>query len=582
MKPCPVRSCFGVVLLLLSIGSLGAREPASLPPAMRLVPKQANLVLTIEQPQKAVELVLDLVNRPGLRGLRQVREALDSTNARRFRQLVRYFERELGQPWPQLLEQLTGEGIVVAAKVGEEPPPALMIIHGSNEELTHRFSEVLFSIIEQELARQESEEALERVRHKGVEVLRIGDEFFAATLGPALAISNSEKGIRAAIRLHQHGPRASILDRPEVQEAVAMLPERRLAWFWFDLDVLRAQQDFANLLELPSSFPPFHMLFGGLLDAIADAPYVTAAVCDEGSGPRLTIRLPQPRSDIGPIARAHAVPPDEHGIAPLLQPPGTLLSSSFYLDWHTFWREREHLFPRDQLQEVEKAEKASGAFLLGNRVGAILEYVGPRQRIVVTEPQPSPYRTRPQSPIPAFALVVEARDADALAKAVERPVRSLGFFVSFNVKMKLVEEDVAGCKLIGYEFVENDRNRSIENGLLFNFTPCFVRVGDQFIFSSDRTLAKKLVPLLQKETKAAPATVAMQTRLSWAGVSRLLRRQRDQLVTQQMLANGSTVQEAEQQVNRLLRLLQQLGGVEHSIRHEPDYYAWDLHLRWSR
>ena len=60
---------------------------------------------------------LDVVQ--GLLETAGVRDFYDSTNYRRLQQLIAYAEKSLGRDRNELLDGLTGDGIVVAAKLGK-------------------------------------------------------------------------------------------------------------------------------------------------------------------------------------------------------------------------------------------------------------------------------------------------------------------------------------------------------------------------------------------------------------------------------------------------------------------------------
>ena len=100
------------------------------PTPLRLMPDQADLLIQSAQPRRLVETLTagDLLKQ--LQQLAPVRELFDSTNARRFTQLVTYFEKEMGLPWPQLLDRLAGRGIVAGVQFDPSPAPVLLVIEG--------------------------------------------------------------------------------------------------------------------------------------------------------------------------------------------------------------------------------------------------------------------------------------------------------------------------------------------------------------------------------------------------------------------------------------------------------------------
>src|SRR5262245_7965612 len=100
-------------LLLAATGRADDKSP------LRLIPQEANLVVRIEHPRQLVEGVLQLDAVQQARQLPFVREQLESPLFQRFLQLVAYYEKDLGQPWPELLDKLAGGGVTLATKAGE-------------------------------------------------------------------------------------------------------------------------------------------------------------------------------------------------------------------------------------------------------------------------------------------------------------------------------------------------------------------------------------------------------------------------------------------------------------------------------
>src|SRR5262245_2878094 len=113
-----------LAILFLAIGcSLqisGARAEAP-PDPLRLIPEQADLFIKFEKPRQLVDSLLNLEFVKQLQTLEAFQELYDSTNARRLYQLIAYFEKELGGRWPDVLDRLAGGGIVIAAKLGDNP-----------------------------------------------------------------------------------------------------------------------------------------------------------------------------------------------------------------------------------------------------------------------------------------------------------------------------------------------------------------------------------------------------------------------------------------------------------------------------
>ena len=87
-------------LLLVAATASAADNP------LRLVPKEADFALCVESPRQLIDRVGGLEPLQALAKFSAVRESLESTNTRRARQFLAHYEKELGMPWPELLDKL--------------------------------------------------------------------------------------------------------------------------------------------------------------------------------------------------------------------------------------------------------------------------------------------------------------------------------------------------------------------------------------------------------------------------------------------------------------------------------------------
>src|SRR5439155_8459556 len=129
-------------LLVFAAGcllALVAPVRADTPDPLRLVPDAADFFVKIEQPSKVIDIPFSNPLFKQLQTLEAVREFYESTNYRRAQQMLAYFERCLGANRLELIDRLAGGGAVVAAKLGPNPAPTLLVIQGKDEKLTQRF-----------------------------------------------------------------------------------------------------------------------------------------------------------------------------------------------------------------------------------------------------------------------------------------------------------------------------------------------------------------------------------------------------------------------------------------------------------
>ena len=570
------------IALLVSSSPIRAQEAAN---PLRLLPDNTVFMLKVEQPRKLIDLGLNLASMKELQGFSNYREFLNSTNFRRFQQFVAYFEKQMGYPWPELVDQLAGNGAVLAvfdAFQEKRQAAAMFVLQGKDEQVVQKYFKLAVEMLEQELARQEATDGIKKLEHRGVQVTKIGPEFQACVIGSTIVASNRENGLNSAIDAYLDKKPVSTDLQAKTAEARKLVPANSLLWAYAGLGQVKEQPGFKNIYDLPSIFPPFHVVFGGFGDVVRRSPYLAAALAEDERGVYVTIRMPKGRNGMSEVDSAHAPPPMEPGVRPLLEPKGTLFTTSFYLDLYgLLWEHRDKLYPPEpsdlSLPKVQEFDKKAATFLFGKRPSQLLQYAGTRHRIVVARQFDSGYKVNATPPVPSFAWVMEMRDPDQFAKTVEPIIRAVGLLAGFGADMKLAETHRGEHKLIGYRFTESEKNMAINNGVVFNFSPCFVRVGNQMIFSSTQELAHNLIDVVSKEENTTSSEgLAMRSRFSWTGLALALEANREGLITSSMLQEGSTREEAKKQVDLTFAFLDKLGAIESNTRYEPEQYQVEL------
>src|SRR5262249_34216814 len=163
----------------------------------------ADLLAEVPSPRRLVETGLNLQVYKQIQDFPQVKELLQSTTYRRFNQLVAHFEKELGAPWPELLDRLAGNGAALGVKFMPGKAPVLLVVDGKEEELAGKAFEAAVKVLEGELARQESKDGLSRLELPGKNMagVKVGDGFFFVRAGKVLLAGNTEEGVRKAVEL---------------------------------------------------------------------------------------------------------------------------------------------------------------------------------------------------------------------------------------------------------------------------------------------------------------------------------------------------------------------------------------------
>ncbi len=552
------------------------------PTPLRLMPDQADLLIQSAQPRRLVETLTagDLLKQ--LQQLAPVREFFDSTNAHRFLQLVAYFEKEMGLPWPQLLDRLAGRGIVAGVQFSPNPAPVLLVIEGEDNQLTQQFFDLALKIAEQELTRQEAKEKPIKGSYKEYNTVRFGTELHAAVAGSALLLSNSEKALHAGLDRHQNGGKQSMAEVSGVGEAGQLLPPQPLVSLWLNMKKIRQSPEAKAAYQAPPRDDPvLTIALGSYLNLLGRTPFVCAGIYVEKDGFLATIRTPRGREGMGADKLLHIPPAGAPGSRPLLKPKYVLYSESKFFDIANIWKERDKLFNEKQAKQFDSAEKKAAPFLVGTRLNKLFMQAGPYYRFVAVHQSKIGYKTTPKISIPAFALVWELREPEPFSKSMETLLRGLALLTGSNVNLKLVEEQYKDCKLIGYRFPEDKPSKGDVNDLRFNFMPCFTRVGDQFVVSSTMELCRELVDLIHKEGNAPTRGQAATTRqcLYSSGAAAYLQTIEDLLVTQVTLDEAVTPVEGRQEVKVFLDMIRKLGAFSLEAHFHDKTSQYDIRLR---
>ena len=571
----------GGCILALAL-AVPVRADSSADP-LRLVPDVTDLFIKIEQPRRLVEGALNNALLKPLQNLEAVREFYESTSYRRFQQLLAYFEKHLGAGRFELLERLAGGGVVLSVKLGPQPAPALLVLQGKDEQLQRRFVTIALQVLNQELARQESPERLEKSSYRGVDTYHLGKGFYMATAGSALLVSNMDRTLRLAIDLHLDGGKKNLSQDQRVLEARKLLDPDPPAWAWLNMGTVRKAPAAKDIFTLPRNDAVLTVLFGNILDLGARASFVCAGIYAQDEGFQVSVRIPAGREGMTAALAVHVPPPGQSGSRPLLEPRGVLYSSSFFLDLSQFWEQRAKLFNAKQVKTFEEFNKNSRNFLAGSEFSKLLAQAGAYQRFVAVPQLKNSYKTVPAQVLPAFGLVVEMREPEVFGKKLSAILRSIAFLATTQVKLKPVEEQHAGKTIVGYRFAEDGSYPADTDNYRFNFSPSFAIVGDQFVASSTIELCRDLVDLVEKENKehppSSPATARSQ--LYATGGADLLDKFKDRLYAQTMLDQAMSPAKAEEQVKAFVAWVRQLGVVQLEQNYHAQDFRFDIRLKPS-
>jgi hypothetical protein len=547
----------------------GAARAADTPDPLRFVPGSAKLVVKVESPRRLAEAFTGLKAAQGARQLAPVRDALESTAARRFFQMLGYLERELGAKWPELLDQIGGGGVAVGAQFGPNAP-AVLVIQGTDEAQSAKAFDLFVRMVGDELARQG---APDRPRREG-ETVHFGDGLHAARTGTTVIVSNKADLLGKALHL---APGDSVASKPAVRDGKKLLPKNPLAWLFIDFAAVKQDQATKDFFANTRQDFLQTLVVGGTIDCLRRSDFIAAGLYADAHGLRFALRLPAGRNKFPPEFALH-VPPEKGapGSLPLLEPPGVLYSQSMYLDIGYYWKHRDKLIGEEMRKQLEMGEKQLSKVLPGSvKFGELLEMWGPYHRGVVVNHDTPPYRTQPGQLLPAFGYVATMHDPK-FGTSLDSTLRAAGLIANLQLGLKQSEVEHDGVKIVVYRFPENKKLDADPDGLRFNFEPCFARVEDQFIAATTVEVCKKLIAEVRRTAKLKPSPAVWQGKGYAAGAAVALAGVPDPLVTDAILRGGVGIEDARRQVNALATWLKTLGSLRVEIDEAETEYKLDV------
>lgn len=568
-------SCLAPLLLFLA--TMAPADDVKTHDPLRLLPQNTIAFLHCQQPRRVADQFLGYFKQLELARFDEVQELLQSTPYQRFYQFLRYLEKEYARPWDKLLDDLSGQGLSIALIPGDEKnkPQVISILQSLDSGLLKKIYAASLEVIKQEAANADVSTQAKTKPYRNIEITSLGDKFFLAQHQQTLFLATHAKALTAAIDQLLDEEKKSIRQHPRFVAAEQPQSADVLLWGWIDIAYLKEQaQGDIDKLKLPTNDLIPQLLFGGLFDAVIRSDHAWFSLRHDTGGPRLELTSPAGRAVSQEGARVlHMHDPQADSILPLLQPPGTLYSNSFYWDLAALWEHRAKLFKEGALKDFEEGDNKVKPFLAGNTLGSLLSTLGARHRIVIARQRETGYSIKAKSPYPSFAMVAECRDAEKFNKIVALPLRTAGFFLSAQFNLKLVDETYAGSKIISYRFNETDKNKRYDQGTVFNYSPSFTRVGNFFIVSSTRELCRDLIDELNKPQTSQPSisTADMHHYFSWAALGDALAYERPRIATELTLRHGGASDRVEDQITAVLKLLDKLGTIEATISHSPGF-----------
>jgi hypothetical protein len=386
--------------------------------ARRAIPANAALVLEIEAPAALFENAFAAGLWGALRESSGIERGLAAPATQRLRGAALFIEKSLERNWRSAIAKLTAGGIVIAieAPLGADSPNVVVVVTADDAQTLAR----LIEAVKRELERANADApgarpgeagraALTMRPHGELACYQVGEGHFSLS-GNRLLASNSRAALEAALDRLSGSAKDPGFQMPSGLDLLAPGVGRPRVQLTVNLRQLLGNQKGPQAVQLPAADLAAAALLGGYIDLVQRAEHAALALVLEERGLEMNLALSAgSRGRFAGIEGFFAGLPAA-GCAPLLKPPGTLASATWYRDYLALWQNQERLLSAEAAQALKRHTDPQRPGADQIALAELLQSLGPHWRLVIARAQGPHLADRPLALLPAAALAIDLRD----------------------------------------------------------------------------------------------------------------------------------------------------------------------------
>jgi hypothetical protein len=551
--------------------------------ATQLLPETTVGYVEANDPASILATVLDHPLSNWIQNLEVFRKATQSPGYRAYLAGRKFFEIQIGSEWRPAVESLYAGGVYAGFDAATQG--GVVLIRGQDEATMENFRVKVL-----ELTRLSGGESATPDDYRGQSVYRIQGGGAVVVRDWLVVTNKGDLGKWVLDRLLDADPDVADAEspgtlsaNPEFQAAREAHRKESKAWAFVNLRLIREAGGAKEFFKGKTDNPLAELLIGGIQSTLQHSRFLTADLSVEASGLSLKIATPW-QADWIPESRNWYFGPNFAGSAPVLpEIPETLFTLGTYRDVSEMWMRAGDLFDEQVNDKIAEADSGLSTIFAGRDFGEeILGSFEPQIGLIVTRQNFAEVKPAPTIKLPAFALVLRLRDPETMRSELRRTFQSaIGFFniVGAQAGQPQLEMDMqksGNVDLITSRYLPEKKDRdSTSAPIIFNFSPSAGFAGDRFVLSSTATLAKQI-----SEAPALEPAAGVNTRVTLnAAVARdALQDNREQLISQNMLQEGHSREEAEAAIDLVFQIVRCFKGAGIDLGVEGDQLALKVTL----
>ena len=493
---------------------------------------------------------------------------------------VALLEAKLGVGWQAAVRDLLGGGIALCGDPASQS--GFVALRCRQPELLKKLNSTLAEFIEADAKNKGRPSPVKSQEHQGVTGWSFGPNECHIILDDLLVVSNKADTLKAVVDRHREAAAKGLTASSSFRQARAQKPAGVLGWSWIDLTAVRNDPNVTRALAAKSDNPGAEVLLGGVGDALRQAPYATATLSLENNRLRLRGELPFEASQRSAARQWFFAP---GGNEPALKSPATIGSFAFYRDLAGLWSAREALFNEAIVARFAQADTQLGLFFSGRDFGpeVLGELAAPWQVVVARQDYAADQPT-PALKLPALALVLKLKHPDEFAPQLLMTYQKFIGIVNLTggqngqPQFLLSTEEYNGVTISKASYLPDAKVARDKAPVNYNFSPACARQQEYFVLGSTAGIVRQLTDALKNGQSSAPLTDNTALTIDAAPLAAILADNRELLITQNMLSDGHTRDEAETAIGTLLAVINRLDRFALRLKDEAPTLALEATL----
>ena len=546
----------GSIVLLLGLAWNPARATADDRTGRDILPATSVVFVEIAKP---AEVIRTLTTHPLLAEITKLDsydKAMEKTDLLGLRLGVGFVEFQLGMAWKDALTALT-EGGIWASLNGPEIGD-VVLVKARDEKTLNRIRDTLLKLARDDAKNKGKSEPFEEDAYREKTVYKTKGGGFA-TIGPWLVLGNKPELGKSVLDVLIDGTSEGIAKNESFAVAQAKVPPTASVWAFTNIATIRGAGVAPKLYSGRADDPGGEMLVGGILDVLKTANFSTTVLTVDAKTMSIEIALPFEADKVSE-SREFFFGPGGNGRAPALpQIDGLLFGLSSYRDLSQMWLRAGDLFDEGMNEKLAQADSQLTTLFSGKDFGEdILGAFAPQLQFVAMRQTFGEAGPVPAIKLPAFAIAFEMKDPETARREFKRIFQSFVGFLNVvgamngQPQLELDIERDNTLELVSSSYLpEKDEAKSQQARIQFNFSPSVGFQGKRFVLASTRTMARELA----KAADAPASDVNTLVELNASVLREVLNDNLSHLVSQNMLKEGATREEAELKLGDLLKIL---------------------------